>query len=272
MVGVDDGPSRAWAIRTFARLGIPTIVAGLWPPTGNFVALSNRPGTACYFCLRPHENPTRASCSLYSDGTGGVNPALQTAAAALMNVALEALVLMWHGDMTYAEKVFRLDLGTGEASLTGFLRDPDCEVGHDRYARVEPIPVSPDDPVDAVFVRARRDGLRAPVLELPSPFYTELPCHHCGAPVSVMRPDWAVATAPSCEGGCKRTARASSPIVSVSSVTPSSPLSRLSCRELGLGPQAFCVVEDDESDLVRTYVLEGGFEDVFHTVTRVELR
>jgi hypothetical protein len=273
IVGVDDGPSRAWAVNTFSLLGIPTIVAGLWPPTGNFITLGHQdPEAACYFCIRPDEKPTRSSCSLYSGESNGVNPALQTAAAALMNVALEALIMMWHGDERYAQKVFRLDVSCGEASLTGFRRNPDCERGHERYSNIEPIDISPDGPAQAVFEQAYRDGFRAPQLSLPSTFYQRLPCRRCGAPIEVMRPDWAVSTAPTCDRECQADKCESPSVVSVSSIKPESSLAALSLRQLGLGPRALCVVQDDASDLSRIYELQGAFADVFHTVTRDDIR
>ncbi len=273
IIGVDHAPSRAWAVRTFSRLGIPTIVAGLWPPTGNFVALGHQDlEDPCYFCVRPDETPTRSSCSLYGGDSGGVNPALQTAAAALMNVALEALVLMWHGDDRYRQKIFRLDVGSGEASLTGFRRNPDCDRGHERYANIEPIAVASDESARAVFDRAYCDGLRSPRLSLPSPFYERLPCRHCGAAVPVMQPDWSVSTPPVCENGCRTSTSESASVVVVDSVTPDSRLAALPLQQLGLGPRALCVVEDDDLDRRLIYELRGEFADVFRTVTRDELR
>lgn len=191
IVGIDDGPSRAWAARAGAILGIPTVVAGFYPPTGHFVATANRdPDAPCYFCLRPTESPTRASCSRYSETEGGVNPALQTAAAATMNVALDAIIRFWQGDYRYDGKVFRLDLDSGCADLTGFNVHPDCPGPHERLPDIVSAPFGSDATGNDVLEFTCKDGLRGPVLKLPSPIIISAPCRLCGAPVPVGTPDW----------------------------------------------------------------------------------
>ena len=270
LVGIDDGPSRAWAARVGALLGIPTIVAGFYPPTGNFVATSNRDADSpCYFCLRPTESTTRASCSLYATAVGTVNPALQTAAAATMNVAIEAMTRFWHDDLRYDGHVFRLDLGEGCGELTSFRRYVDCPGPHERLPEPRPVAFDADAPARAVLDLARADGLRSPELMLPSAYVVSLPCRACGREVPVEQPEWMVRTAPCCGSGCGASGSTAMAHI-VETVSPTNPLADRLLRELGLGPLALCVVEDAESGGVRVYELPGNVSDVFHTVTRSE--
>ena len=268
IVGIDDGPSRAWAARAGAMLGIPTIVAGFYPPTGNFVATANcDPDDPCYFCLRPQESPARASCSLYSSPHGRVNPALQTVPAATMNIAIEAMLRFWHGDLRYDAKVFRLDLAEGSGELTGFLRHPSCPRPHEHLPVPTPAPFGSEVTVAEVLELARKDGLRTPVLKLPSPFVLSLPCRDCGRPVRVELPDWRLSRAPTCPHGCRKAGQAEGKHEE-SEVGVASALADRTLGTLGLGPLALCVVEDDGDDEVRAYELRGELEDVLVTIVR----
>jgi hypothetical protein len=268
IIGIDDGPARAWAARAGALLGIPTIVAGFYPPTGNFVATTNRDADApCYFCLRPDESPVRASCSLYSSPDGRVNPALQTVPAATMNVALEAMLRFWQDDFLYDGKVFRLDLGEGSAEPSSFLCHPSCPGPHEHLPEPARAPLGPEASAAMLLELARRDGLAKPALELPSRFIVSLPCRACGAPVPVGLPDWALSSAPACPAGCEKGGRREGPHIE-SRVGFENPLADRSLRTLGLGPLALAVVEDAESDELRVYELPGAPEDLLMTVRK----
>lgn len=267
-VGIDDGPSRAWAARVGAMLGIPTIIAGFYPPTGNFVATRNHdPEAPCFFCARPSESPTREPCSRYSDDAHGVNPALQTAAAATMNVAIDVLTRFWQGDHRYDGKIFRLDLGEGTAGLSEFRRFADCAGPHEVLPESVPIELSPEEPATAVLELAKRDGLVQPVLELPSPFVLSLPCRRCGGSVTGGQPDWLVPRAPVCEGGCTHTGGAQGAQIEAH-VSSGTPLAERTLRELGIGHMGYCVVECVVTERLRVYELPGTLEDVFTRVVK----
>ncbi|HET9958569.1 MAG TPA: ThiF family adenylyltransferase [Polyangiaceae bacterium] len=269
IVGVDDGPSRGWIARTAALLGIPTVVVGFLPPTGNFVAVSNRDESApCFFCLRPRESPLRASCSLYSSPSDGVNPALQTAAAATMNVAIEAMTRFWHEDYRYDGKVFRLDLDDGASDLTGFRVHPDCPGPHERLPEPSPAPFEADSPAAAVLELAEREGLRRPALELPSRYVVSLPCRACGRVVPVGKPEWMVRTAPVCPSGCAVGGAVVAPVF-CEVVAEGTALAARSLSSLGVGPLGLCVVADAEGDEVRVYELPGHEHSVLNTCVRV---
>jgi hypothetical protein len=268
IIGIDDGPSRAWAARAGAILGIPTIVAGFYPPSGHFVATANRdPGAPCYFCLRPTESVFRASCSLYAESSSEIHPALQTAAQATMNVALEALVRFWHGDYRYDAKVWRLDLDTGCADLTSFNVHPDCPGPHERLRDTVAAPFGPDATARDALELARKDGLQVPVLELPSPVVLSASCRRCGAPVPIGRPDWNLQTAPQCGGTCVK-GQQSQGMHRVQRVGVRDQLADWTLSALGLGPLGLCIIRDDSSDEGRAYELPGSLDQVFAKVAR----
>lgn len=270
IVGIDDGPSRAWAANVGALLNIPTIVVGFYPPTGHFVATANRdPDAPCYRCLRPKESPIRASCARYADSEEEVHPALQTAAAATMNVALDAMIRFWHGDDRYDGKVFRLDLDQGSAELTDFRRHPSCPGSHERFPDVELAPFDCDAPAEQVLELARHRGIREPVLKLPSPIILTEPCRSCGTSVAVEQPDWAASGSPRCQGSCPPSAKQAGSH-SEGEVHPGTPLASWPLRRLGLGPLAVCLVEDESTSQRCAFELPGRLDDVLHRVEKLD--
>lgn len=83
-----------------------------------------------------------------------------------------------------------------------------------------------------------------------------------------MRPSWDSAMAPRCEGQCQKAGSESTAPVQVSEIDPQSQLADAPLSLFGIGPLGHCVVEDDESELVRVYELPGELEDIVHRVTR----
>jgi hypothetical protein len=120
---------------------------------------------------------------------------------------------------------------------------------------------------DDILECARKDGLREPVLELPSPIITNAPCRLCGAPIAIGRPDWMLQAAPQCSGACVKS-KQSQGMQMVQRIGLGHQLGTWTLASLGLVPLGWCIVEDDQSDEVRVYELPGSLDDVFVKVTR----
>jgi molybdopterin/thiamine biosynthesis adenylyltransferase len=271
IAGVDNAGVRAHLATVTRLLGIPMVEAGFSGLRGNVSAYANAsPEEPCYGCLNPNATPERVSCQTYaaSVASEGRVPATQTMAAVTGALVAETVIRLLHRDTELSGRVLTLDAQSWRTSLMKLSRDPQCSRAHRKIENVLAVAVSANDAVAEVF-RALPD-FKEPELILPHAYVAAMPCAGCGTSLRVRKPEWAISGPPHC-AACAAGDLMPATIDLCASVTPDSPLARVSCRKLGLPPLSIVEVFDRASGASVWIELAGSLDDLFVTRRRRKL-
>lgn len=273
IAAVDSPSARAYLTDCARILGIPLVHGGFSGSQGWFATFPNQSADEpCWRCMNPAVEPTGLSCGAYAEAAveRGLVPATQPLAATIGALIAEAAIEALHGRFPMGNRMFHIDIRTGESRVVGLTADPRCPGVHKRFGAIRRIPVGPKDQVSRVISTAREFAAR-PIVHLPSPVILEAPCARCGRPVQVRRPAWALDRPPVCPGGCvAEVAETAGTTQVVSTVRREDSWARLACRMLGLPAGAIFEIEDEASDECFAVQLLGSVDDLFVTKRRAE--
>lgn len=266
---VDSFRVRGWLSDAARRLGIPLVECGFSAPRGHVSVFPNRTADEpCWRCLVPGASAGHASCTVYARQVAaeGRVPATQTVAALFGALAAEAALLALHGVFPLGGKVRDLDVRTGKGTTIEVVADPGC-TAHERLSEVIDLAVGAGDPL-AALLEAVRGVAAEPVVHLPAPYLTRVPCALCGAGVPVGKPVWAVREPPVCRSCPKVAQLHGQGVVTQSTVARGDELAARSCRALGIAPGAILLVEDSVTHESHTVRIAGTVDDLFTSCRR----
>lgn len=261
---VDSFRVRAWLSDAARRCGIPFVECGFSAPRGHVSVFPNRAADEpCWRCLMPGVSSGGASCTVYARqvASEGRVPATQTVAAVFGALAAEATLLALHGEFPLGGRLRDLDVRSGRGATIEIVADPDCSA-HEPLGEVTDVAISAGAPLSAL-VEAVRGFVAEPILHLPMPYLTRVPCALCGAGVQVGKPMWAVREPPVCRTCPKVAQLHGQGVVTQSTVAPGDELAARPCRALGIAPGAILLVEDGVTHDARAIRIAGTVDDLF---------
>ncbi len=269
---VDSLPARAYLSDVASVLGKPFVEVGFILPRGHVSVFPHRdPDDACWRCAHPDVKGGGVSCEDLAAlaVAAGYTPATQSLAAVTGALAAEAVIGLLHGRAPLANCTFQVDIRTGRSVRVEITRDPHCAGPHRRLGVAVDVPVTVDQPATALF-EALAGEFAEPILQLPAPVLIEAPCMHCGRPVRLVQPAWALLTPPACRQCPDAPYLDPAAPVVAETLTADDPIARLSCRKLGLAAGTLVEVYDRPTSTLRVLRLAGGPADLFTTLRRPE--
>lgn len=272
VAAVDSLPVRAYLSDVARLLGLAFVEGGFSGSFGHvsvFPVVTHRNDAACWRCYVPHVQHGGIGCSLYASAAeaAGFIPATQPMAATIANIMAAHVVEALHGRVPLAGHAVQVDLLGGRMRPVEVSRDPSCPGAHRGFGPVRQVEASSNGTVAELFAAARPIA-RDPILHLPGPFVLEAPCARCGAPVSVERPGWAIASAPSCRACPEVPQLGGAGVTSVSTIETVDELAKRKLRQFEIAPGAILEISDRASGTRTAVKLSGGVDDLYETLRR----
>ncbi len=223
----------------------------------------------CFRCIT-RDREGVFSCRAYATEAErqGVTPAVQNGAAALAALQAEQVVAWIHGEATLRGKRLRLDVRSGQSSITNLTLDAECPGVHAIPARSRVVDVGDERTAVDLLEELDRDFGRVEVT-LPEPAVGRAACSVCGHMTDVGAPAWKWQLSPrctSCGGSFPRSDQGTPLPLSRLDSAKREDLEGLTCRQVGLVPGSLALAETPDASFLVTAV--GKNEDVFSLVTQ----